>query len=59
ETNQLCLVSTDSEKLLSNLTRWKECWKKGLRIIRMWSLIDHREENEEHAFLRLLIMDKE
>ncbi|QHO07990.1 uncharacterized protein DS421_14g468570 [Arachis hypogaea] len=25
----------------------------------MRSLIDHREENEEHAFLRPLIMDKE
>ncbi|XLR36299.1 hypothetical protein S83_064199, partial [Arachis hypogaea] len=49
---------TDSEKLLSNPIRWKECWKKALRIIKMWSLIDHREENEEHAFLWLLIMDK-
>ncbi|XLR25524.1 hypothetical protein S83_053424 [Arachis hypogaea] len=59
ETNELCLVSTDSVKLLSNLTRWKECWKITLRIIRIWSLIDYTDLNEEHAFLQLLIMDKE
>ncbi|XLR68633.1 hypothetical protein HN51_015686, partial [Arachis hypogaea] len=59
ETNELCLVSTDSVKLLSNITPWKEFSKITFRIIRMWSLIDHKKQNEEHAFLRLLIIDKE
>ncbi|RYQ84533.1 hypothetical protein Ahy_B10g103941 [Arachis hypogaea] len=57
-TNEICMVSTDSQQCLRNITPWKEYWKITVRVIRMWSSCDPREETDEPAFLHIVVMDK-
>ncbi|KAL4391460.1 hypothetical protein AHAS_Ahas03G0247300 [Arachis hypogaea] len=56
--NKICMVSTDSQQCLRNITPWKEYWKITVRVIRMWSSCDPREETDEPAFLHIVVMDK-
>ncbi|KAL4321431.1 hypothetical protein AHAS_Ahas14G0109800 [Arachis hypogaea] len=35
-----------------------EHWKITVRVIKMWSLCDPREETDEPAFLHIMVMDK-
>ncbi|RYR47896.1 hypothetical protein Ahy_A07g033881 isoform B [Arachis hypogaea] len=36
----------------------REYWKITIRVIRIWSLCDPREETDEPAFLHIVVMDK-
>ncbi|QHO07132.1 uncharacterized protein DS421_14g460920 [Arachis hypogaea] len=56
--NEICMVSNDSQQCLHNITPWKEHWKITVRVIKMWSLCDPREETDEPAFLHIMVMDK-